>query len=93
MLNKLKENEKLLEFVMTIAFGTIASFYIIYKLSSSILMVALGLIFISIGYFTRDTEEVVETRTEQLTIFSEEVVSPSIIVNNSKIKKSKKIKA
>ena len=94
MLNKLKSNEKLLELIMTIVFGVIASFYIVYKLSNSIFMVIVGLIILTFGYFMKDPEVKKEEKSiEQLTIFSEEVLAPSVIINKEKIKKSKRVKA
>ena len=94
MLNKIKENEKLLELIMTIVFGVIATFYVIYKLSSSVFMVIAGLLIISFGYFMKDpsVKEDNKQRVEQLTIFSEEVLEPNIIAKNNK-KVSKRVKA
>jgi len=93
MLNKLKENNKLIEFIMTIVFGVIGSFYIIYKLSNSIFMVIMGLIIIAFGYFMKDPEIKEETCVEKLTISSLEALKPSIIEKKEKIKKSRKVKA
>lgn len=95
MLNKFKLNEKNIELIMTIVFGTIGSLYVIYKISSSIFTVLIGFAILSFGLKMKDPEmgdNKQENHVEQLTIFSEEVLEPSAIVNN-KIKKSKKIKA
>ena len=95
LLNKLKENEKLIELIMTIVFGVIGSLYIIYKISNALFVVLLGFAFITFGYKMKDpeTSEVEETKhLEQLTIAKEEVTEPSIIKEVKK-KVSKKVKA
>lgn len=94
MLNKLKENRKLLELIMSIAFAIIGGLYIVYKISNSVFMVVAGLIILSIGYFTKDPAVNEENSfVEQLTITEEEVLKPSIIENKKNIKKTKRVKA
>ena len=94
MFKKIKENDKYIEFVMSIVFGVIASFYIIYKLSNSLFMVVMGMIILSVGYFSKDsTLKEEKPQVEQLTISSEEVIKPSIIIKKDKIKKSERAKA
>ncbi len=94
MLNKLKGNRKLLELIMSITFAVIGGFYIIYKISNSVFMVVIGLIILSIGFFTKDPTLVEENNyVEQLTITEEEALKPSIIENKKSIKKSKRVKA
>ena len=50
---------------------------------------------LTFAYFMKDPEvkKEDEKRVEQLTIFSEEVLEPSTIMNKEKIKKSKRVKA
>ena len=99
MLNRLKQklnlNDKLVELIMAVVFGSIGSLYIIYKLSNSIFTVLVGFAFITIGLKSKDPEEEVgkvNNHVEQLTIFSEEVLEPSVIKEVKK-KVSKKVKA
>ena len=95
MLNKLKKKKKNVELIMAIVFGVISSLYIIYKLSSSIFTVLVGFAILSYGLKIKDPEvnDVKEkNHVEQLTIFSEEVLEPSIIKEVKK-KVSKKVKA
>ena len=95
MLNKLKLNEKNVELIMAIVFGVIASLYIIYKISSSIFTVLVGFAILSYGLKIKDPEvndAKEKNHVEQLTIFSEEVLEPSIIKEVKK-KVSKKAKA
>lgn len=94
MFNKIKNNEKLVELIMAIAFGVLASFYIIYKISNSMFMVITGLLILSIGYFSKDPDTIEENKTcvEPLVISSEEALKPNII-KEAKKKTSKKVKA
>ena len=87
MLKMLKENKKTVKMVALVSICILVSFYIIYKLSSSIFMVITGSIILLIGLFVKDPEvaeikDAKKTKLEQLTIFSEEVLEPSILKND-----------
>ena len=90
MINKIKENKNIIERILLISAIVLISFYIIYKLSNSLFMVITGSIILLIGSFVKDPEikesKKAYTKLEQLTIFSEEVLEPSIIraSNNKK---------
>lgn len=83
MLNKIKENKKRIGFISLITLCVLVSFYIIYKLSSSLMLVITGAIILLIGSFIKDPEKMEQkkelNKLEQLTIFSEEVLEPAII--------------
>ena len=84
MLKMIKENKKTVKMILLTSICILVSFYIIYKLSSSIFMVVTGSIILLIGLFVKDPEvskikDSKKTKLEQLTIFSQEVLEPSII--------------
>ena len=83
MMNKIKENKKAIKIALITAICILVSFYIIYKLSSSIFLVITGTIILLIGSLVKDPEKL-ENKEElnkltQLTIFSDEVLEPAII--------------
>lgn len=85
----MKNNKKLIKMIIITTLCILASFYIIYKLSSSIFMVVSGAIILLIGLFVKDPEiSKVKEETnnlEQLTIFSNEVLEPAIINHKEKV--------
>ena len=93
MLEKIKQNKKNIGIALLTILCILISFYIIYKLSSALLLVITGVFLLVIGSFIKDPEqlenkEAVDNVT-QLSIFSEEVLEP-IIIENEKPKKRKK---
>ena len=95
MINKLK-NKRKIKMILVISICILISFYIIYKLSSSLFMVITGAIILLIGSFVKDPElsDVKEEKTsklEQLTIFSEEVLDPVIALSETNEKKKEEI--
>jgi hypothetical protein len=89
MINKIKENKKLIERIAIISVIVLISFYIIYKLSSSLFMVITGSIILLIGALVKDpelsnAENKEYSKLEQLTIFSDEVLEPSIALSDVK---------
>ena len=96
MINKLKENKKLVEMIAVISLIVMVSFYIIYKLSSSIFLVITGSIILLIGFLIKDPETSLDKEEEpisnyvQLTIFSDEVLEPTIALEDVKKELEKK---
>ena len=89
---------KTIGIVLLITLCILISFYIIYKLSNSLLMVIIGALILLIGSLVKDPElsnieEEKESKLEQLTAFSEEVLEPSIVEEKKSIKKEKNITA
>ena len=97
MIKKIKENKKMVKRVLLIALCILVSFYIIYKLSSSIFMVVTGSIILLIGAFVKDPEiaNVKEetSKEEELTAFQEEVLEPVIALTETKNKKKARVAA
>lgn len=98
MMDKIKNNKKLIKIISIITICILISFYIIYKLSSSLFMVITGSIILLIGSFIKDPElqdikEEKTSRIEQLTIFSKEVLEPSIALSEVKREMEKKVLA
>lgn len=85
---KIKANHSLTEKILVITAIALVSFYVVYTLSNSIFMVVTGAIILLIGSFIKDPEKIEEenkvSKLEQLTIFSEEVLEPSIIKAENK---------
>lgn len=83
MMNKIKENKKAIKIALITAICILVSFYIIYKLSSSIFLVITGTIILLIGSLVKDPEKLENkedlNKLTQLTIFSDEVLEPTII--------------
>lgn len=83
MMNKIKENKKAIKIALITAICILVSFYIIYKLSSSIFLVITGTIILLIGSLVKDPEKLENkedlNKLTQLTIFSDEVLEPAII--------------
>ena len=96
MINKLKENKKLVEMITVISLIVMVSFYIRYKLSSSIFLVITGSIILLIGFLIKDPETSLDKEEEpisnyvQLTIFSDEVLEPTIALEDVKKELEKK---
>lgn len=82
-MNKIKENKKTIKIALITAICILVSFYIIYKLSSSIFLVITGTIILLIGSLVKDPEKLENkedlNKLTQLTIFSDEVLEPAII--------------
>lgn len=82
-MNKIKENKKAIKIALITAICILVSFYIIYKLSSSIFLVITGTIILLIGSLVKDPEKLENkedlNKLTQLTIFSDEVLEPAII--------------
>ena len=57
MMNKIKENKKAIKIALITAICILVSFYIIYKLSSSIFLVITGTIILLIGSLVKDPEK------------------------------------
>ena len=83
MINKIKENKKIIKIALLTALCILVSFYIIYKLSSSLFMVITGTIILLVGFLVKDPENAENSeetnKYNQLTIFSDEVLEPVII--------------
>ena len=97
MIKKIKENKKMIKRVLLISLCVLVSFFIIYKLSSSVFMVITGSIILLIGAFVKDPELSLEkeetTRVEKLSSFAEEVLEPAIALEEKKSKKEKLVVA
>ena len=95
MIKKIKENKKMVEMIVVISILVLLSFYIIYKLSSSIFLVITGAIILLIGSLVKDPE-IAEVKEEensklvQLSLFSDEILEPSISLSEVKKEIEKK---
>ena len=83
------KNGSLTERILVITALVLLSFYIIYILSSSLFLIITGLLILLAGSFIKDPEvseekEMKYSKLEQLTIFSKEVLEPSIILAETK---------
>lgn len=93
-----KTNTKgLIKRVILISLCILVSFFIIYKLSSSLFMVITGLIILLVGAFIKDPElsesKEEPSKLEQLSIFSKEVLEPAILLKENKTNKEKVVVA
>ena len=95
MIKKIKENKKAICISLLTLVGIMLSFFIIYKLSSSLFLIITGSIILLIASFIKDPE-IKEVKNDELNnlnyleIFSEGVLEPAILENCESIKEKHK---
>lgn len=88
MIEMIKNNKKEIKIGLLITFCSLITFYIVYKLESTLFVIVAGAIMLLIGVIVKDPEKSSEESNKeeytQLTIFSEEVLAPVEIKKNTK---------